>query len=90
MPGFKLEQDAKRPTMKQKVRHVMKTRGVPHGAMAPNENAVSGVEEIVGGLTRSVYNRSSVSTHTATNRAEVIRVHAWVRLVLCELLELPA
>jgi hypothetical protein len=89
-PGFKLEPEAKHPTMKQKVRFILKTRGVASGAMAPPENAVSGVEEIVGGLTRSVYNRSSVSTHTATNRAEVVRVHAWVRLVLCELLELPA
>lgn len=88
-PGFKLEQDAKHPTMKQKVRYVLKRRGVASGAMATPETAVLGVEEIVGGLTRSVYTRSSVSTHTATNRNEVVRVHAWVRLVLCELLELP-
>jgi hypothetical protein len=37
----------------------------------------------------SVYNRSSLSTHTATGKKEVIRVHAWVRLVLCDLLEVP-
>lgn len=88
-PGFKLEQDAKHPTMKQKVRYVLRRRGVASGAMATPETAVLGVEEIVGGLTRSVYTRSSVSTHTATDRHEVVRVHAWVRLVLCELLELP-
>jgi hypothetical protein len=88
-PGFKLEGDAKRPTMKQKVRYVLKNRGTPSGAMETPESAVAGVEELVGGLTRSVYTRSSVSTHTATTQAEASRVLAWVRLVLCELLEIP-
>lgn len=88
-PGFKLEQDAKRPTMKQKVRYILKRRGVPSGSMETPETAVTGIEDIVGGLTRSIYTRSSVSTHTATTQQEVMRVHAWVRLVLCELLEVP-
>ena len=88
-PNFKLEQDAKRPTMKQKVRYILKNRGINSGAFAPPENAVQGIEEVIGSLTRSVYTRSSVSTHTSTDRSEVARVHAWVRLVLCELLELP-
>lgn len=88
-PGFKLEKDAHRPTMKQKVRFILKIRGTPSGAMATPENAVQGIEEILGGLTRSVYNRSSISTHTATDKKEVIRVHVWVRLVLCDLLEVP-
>lgn len=87
--GFKLEGEAKRPTMKQKVRYVLKNRGVASGAMETPEGAVAGVEEFVGGLTRSVYTRSSVSTHTATTRAEATRVLAWVRLVICELLEIP-
>jgi Predicted pPIWI-associating nuclease len=87
--GFKLEQDAKRPTMKQKVRFVLRGRGVPSGAMETPETAVQGIEEFIGGLTRSVYTRSSVSTHTASSREEAARVHAWVRLVLCELLEIP-
>lgn len=87
--GFRLEGDAKRPTMKQKVRYVLKRRDVPSGAMETPESAVVGVEEFVGGLTRSVYTRSSVSAHTATTRAEASRVLAWVRLVICELLEIP-
>ncbi len=87
--GFKLEKDAHRPTMKQKVRYILKKRGTPHGAMAAPESAVLGIEDIVGGITRSVYNRTSISTHTATDKKEVVRVHAWVRLVLCDLLEVP-
>jgi hypothetical protein len=88
-PGFKLEKDAHRPTMKQKVRYILKKRGIPHGAMAAPETAVEGIEDILGGITRSVYNRTSISPHTATDRKEVVRVHAWVRLVLCDLLEVP-
>lgn len=88
-PGFKLDKDAHRPTMKQKVKYILKNRGVPSGSMATPESAVQGIEEIVGGVTRSVYTRSSISTHTATDRNEVLRVHAWVRLVMCDLLEVP-
>jgi hypothetical protein len=88
-PGFKLEKDVPRPTMKQKVRYILKKRGIPHGAMAAPESAVQGIEDILGGITRSVYNRTSISTHTATDKNEVVRVHAWVRLVLCDLLEVP-
>jgi hypothetical protein len=88
-PGFKLEKDAHRPTMKQKVRYILKKRGTPHGAMSAPESAVQGIEDILGGITRSVYNRTSISTHTATDKKEVVRVHAWVRLVLCDLLEVP-
>ena len=88
-PGFKLEKDAHRPTMKQKVRYILKKRETPHGAMAAPESAVQGIEDILGGILRSVYNRTSISTHTATDKKEVVRVHAWVRLVMCDLLEVP-
>lgn len=89
MPGYKPELDARRPTMKQKVRYVLRSRGFGAGQLSAPEGAVEGIEEILGGVVRSVYSRSSVSTHTATNRSEVLRIHAWVRVVLCELLEIP-
>ncbi len=87
--GYKPEADAKRPTMKQKVRFILKNRGAGSGQIATPESALQGIEDMIGGLTRSVYSRSSVSTHTPTTKAEVLRVHTWVRLVLCELLALP-
>jgi len=59
------------------------------GQIAHSEAVVQSVEDMIGGITRSVYTRSSVSTHTPTNRDEVLRLHAWVRLILCELLALP-
>lgn len=89
MPGYRHESDAKRPTMKQKARYILRNRGLSSGQLATPESAITGLEDMLGGLTRSVYTRSSVSTHTPTTKEEVVRVHAWVRLVLCELLELP-
>jgi len=87
-PGFKLEKDRTSPTMKQKVRFVLGMRGVTKtGSKAP-EGAVQAVEEIVGGFVRSAYARSSVSTHTPTERDEGLRVHTYVRAALCELLEI--
>lgn len=88
-PGFKLEPDAKRPTMKQKARFILRSRGRASGQLEVPETAIEGIESAVGGLVRSVYTRSSVSTHVVTNKDEVLRVLAWVRLVMCELLELP-
>ncbi len=87
--GFKLEQDAKRPTMKQKARFILRSRGFGSGQLSVPETAIEGIEDMVGGVVRSVYTRSSLSTHVATNKDEVLRVMAWTRLVMCELLEVP-
>jgi hypothetical protein len=84
--GFKLEAGTSGPTMKQKVRFILKNRGVSKGAMDTPEAAVVAVDEAVGTFVRSVYTRSSISTHTPTDRAEVIRIRDWVRVALCELL----
>jgi Predicted pPIWI-associating nuclease len=89
MPGYKPEASTQRPTMKQKVKFIFRSRGMNSGQIAHSEAVVQSVEDMIGGITRSVYTRSSVSTHTPTNRDEVLRLHAWVRLILCELLALP-
>lgn len=85
--GYKAEPDARGPTMKQKVRFILRSRGVLKGTAAPAENAADAVEEAIGAFVRSVYTRSSVSTHTPTDKAEVLRVLDFVRVVLSELLE---
>jgi len=86
--GFRLETNAKGPTMKQKVRYVLRARDKTRAAIDTTEAAVGTVDEIVGSFVRSVYNRSSISTHTATTRNEVLRVRDFVRVALCELLEI--
>ena len=84
--GFKLEKDASAPTMKQKVRFILRKRGMSRNAMQSPESATQAVDEIVGTFVRSVYSRSSVSTHTPTDRDEILRIRDWVRVALCELL----
>ena len=86
--GFKLESGTSGPTMKQKVRHILKKRGISRTLASTAESAAESVETAVGSFVRSVYNRSSVSTHTPTDKREVLRVRDWVRVSLCELLEI--
>ena len=86
--GYKPEPNTHGPTMKQKVRYVLRQRNKSKLAVESSEMAVESVDGIVGGFVRSVYSRSSMSTHTPANRDEVIRVRDFVKLALCELLEI--
>lgn len=86
-PGYKRLKDACGPTMKQKVRYILANRGVGTSRSGPAENSADAIEDAVGSFVRSVYTRSSVSTHTPTERQEVTRILDYVRVVLCELLE---
>jgi len=86
--NFKLETGTNGPTMKQKVRYVLRSRNRIAVAIQTSEAAVDAVEGVVGSFVRSVYTRSSVSTHTPTDRAEVVRVRDFVKVALCELLEI--
>ncbi|UGV24689.1 hypothetical protein E0H22_02700 [Rhodopseudomonas boonkerdii] len=87
-PGFKLEKDRDRPTMKQKVRFVLKARDQGDTTRAMSERAAEAVETIVGGLTRSVYDYGSLVTHVAGERQAVVHLKRYVEAVLSHLLEL--
>lgn len=87
-PGFKLEKDKSLPTMKQKVRFILKTRKKSQSAIEVPESATNIVDESVATLARATYNRGSVSTHVATEREEVVNVKRYLDSVLCELLEI--
>ena len=89
MPGYKPEPSATRPTMRQKARFILKNRDMKGAQIDHSVQVVESVDEMVSGITRSVYTRSNVSTHTPTDREEVVRLHVWVRLTLCEFLALP-
>jgi hypothetical protein len=86
--GFRLEPNASGPTMKQKVRYVLSRRGYVRTAMDAPADAVTAVEAILGSFVRSVYTRSSVSTHTPSDKTEALRIRSFVRLALTELLEI--
>jgi hypothetical protein len=86
-PGYKAEPNTHGPTMKQKVRHILKHRGQSKATSATTEDATAAIDEAIGSFVRSVYTRSSVSTHTPTEKKEVDRILELVRVVLGELLE---
>lgn len=88
MQGYKQLPNTNGPTMKQKVQYVLKNRGFNKSLSTPAETATESIEEAVGSFVRSVYTRSSVSTHTPTEKNEVIRIRDFVQVVLCELLEI--
>jgi hypothetical protein len=86
--GFQFEPGTNGPTMKQKVRYVMKERGMSKAATQPSEDAAEAIDAAMGGFVRSVYTRSNVSTHTPTDKDEVLRVRDLVRVAMCELLKI--
>lgn len=89
-PGFKLEDGAKSPTMKQKTRFILKSRRWSEAARKQVEDAADVVEEKVGGFVRSVYSGSSVSVHSTRDKKEALSVLRFVETSLSELLEVEA
>jgi hypothetical protein len=87
-PGFKYEDGLKKPTMKQKVRYVMTSRGRPSSQRDVAERSVRGVEDLAGEVLRATYDRASLATHLETTRAEVLRIKRYVDTVFFDLLEI--
>ena len=85
--GFKLEKDQTKPTQRQKVRHVLRSRKLPQTARKTPEDTVSLVEELTSSLARSSYERSSISAHVASTQREVRQLKMYVDSVLAELLQ---
>jgi Predicted pPIWI-associating nuclease len=86
--GYVQEKGREGPTMKQKVRFILKARGQSKSSSSVPEQTTMTVDEMVGTLTRSVYDRSSVVSHVASERKTVIQIRRYVVAVLHHLLEL--
>jgi hypothetical protein len=54
-PGFKLEKDRVKPTMKQKVRFILRARGQGKTQSAVPEDTATSVDAMIGELARSIY-----------------------------------
>jgi hypothetical protein len=89
-PGFQFDKDKKTPTMKQKVRYILRARETADNAMKAPEEAIGIVEERVASFTRATYERSSISAHVASERKEVSQIKNYVNVVLSELLALQS
>lgn len=86
--GFELEEGRGSPTQKQKVRFILRARRSSSAAVAVAETSVDTVDEVVGALARSTYERGSVSTHTPTPVTEIRNLKRYIDALLAELLEI--
>jgi hypothetical protein len=89
-PGFKLERDRSKPTQKQKVRHILRSRGLSDTARKAPEDSVELVDALTSSVARSSYERSSISAHVASTEREVRQLKMYVDSVLAELLQIHA
>jgi len=85
---FKQEQNTSGPTMKQKVRFILSSRGKSKAQRALAEKSVDLIETLHGDVTRAVYTRASLSTHVQTTKKEVFQLKRYLDTVLFDLLEI--
>ncbi len=91
--GFILEKDCNKPTMKQKVRFILMSRGLSRTQTKSAEASANLIEigiESIASLTRSIYNSGSLATHTDFGKIKehVVQLKMYTDAVLCELLEI--
>lgn len=85
---YKPEPNTNGPTMKQKVRHILASRGKSRTQQGVAEKSIDLIEGLCGDLARAVYNRASLSTHVKTTREEVRRMKRYLDAVLFDILEI--
>jgi len=85
---FRLEQGQSGPTMKQKVRFILRARRAGDSTRQTAENSVQHLDENVASLGRAVYTRGATDVHTARPREEVLNFKGYADAVLGELLEI--
>lgn len=86
--GFKFEADCKGPTMRQKAKFILKNRKVNDTELSNNQASLQVIEDSVGAYIRTVYKRANVSTHTPTEKPEVLRIKQHAVIVFQEILSL--
>jgi predicted pPIWI-associating nuclease len=84
--GFKLEQGQNGPTMKQKMRFILRARKLGDAGRQTAEDSVAHLDENIAALGRSVYTRGSVDLHTGRERQEILNFKMYADAVLGELL----
>jgi hypothetical protein len=86
-PGYKQEVGVSGPTMKQKVRFIIRGRQGSESQSRSFEDATEVIDDKLGGFVRSVYSRSSGSVHSACSKPEVESIKRFVDMVFVELLD---
>jgi hypothetical protein len=86
--GFALEEGRTLPTMRQKVKFILKSRGMAGTKRSAAETSLDLIETLCGEIARAVYNRASLATHLETSRAEVFQLKRYIDTLLFDLLEI--
>jgi hypothetical protein len=86
--GFSLVKGQTQPTMKQKVRFILRSRGKGSTPRAVAEKSVELIEALSGDIARAFYDRASLSTHVETTYGEACRLKRYVDTLLFDLLEI--
>jgi Predicted pPIWI-associating nuclease len=87
---FVLEEGRRLPTMRQKVKFILKSRGMTGAKRTVAETSLDLIETLCGEIARAVYNRASLATHLQTSRAEVLQLKRYVDTLLFDLLEIKS
>jgi len=87
---YKAEQGQSKPTMRQKVRFVLTSRGRNKTQRESAEKSLSLIEELSGDVMRAIYNRASLATHVQESKSEVHKIKRYVDTVMFDLLEIQS
>ncbi len=85
---YKPAEGQKQPTMKQKTRYILTSRGQNRTQRGSAEKMSGLIEELSGEVMRAVYNRASLATHVHQSKVEVQKIKRYVDTVLFDLLEI--
>jgi Predicted pPIWI-associating nuclease len=89
-PGFRLEDNAIRPTQRQKAVYIFRKRRLSREQMSAPELTISMIEGLGAQITRTAYTRGAKHAHTVSSEGEVRQLKMYVDAVLGELLEIHA
>jgi hypothetical protein len=87
--GFQLVKNQTKPTRKQKVRYILRARGMSKTATKVPEGMIEAIDAKVSVVVSATYSRTNISAHVQTERKEVLLVKQYVDSVLSELLSIP-
>jgi hypothetical protein len=81
--------DGHKPTMKAKVRFILRARHMGDTRRATAESTAEILDDGVPNLARSVYDLGSLDTHVSPTREDVARLRRYLEALLLDILELP-
>ncbi len=89
-PNYHNEINQTKPTMTQKVAHILRSRRRSKSQRSSAEKSIELIEQLFAEITRSLYTRASLATHLETTKTEVGQIKRFLDTVLFDLLEIKS